>query len=163
MIQRIAPQTGQESVWDYPRPPRLEPTPKRIRVVFNGITIADSTQALRLLETSHPPSYYLPQADLQMAYFTPTPRHTFCEYKGQAHYWTLHVEGQRAENVAWSYPSPNSAYSALKDYVAFYPARMEACFVDEELAIPQAGDFYGGWITSDIVGPFKGGEGTWGW
>jgi uncharacterized protein (DUF427 family) len=163
MIERVVPQSGQESVWDYPRPPRLEACTKRIRIVFNGVKIADSTQTLRLLETSHPPSYYLPPSDLLMEHFTATPRHTFCEFKGQAHYWTLQVGDQRAENAAWSYPKPNAAYSLLKDHLAFYPGRMQACYVDDELVTPQEGDFYGGWITSQIVGPFKGGAGTWGW
>jgi uncharacterized protein (DUF427 family) len=107
--------------------------------------------------------YYLPPADVQMQYLTPTPRQTFCEFKGRASYWTISVNGQTAENAAWSYAQPNRPYAELKDYIAFYPSRMEACFVDEERVTPQEGDFYGGWITSDIVGPFKGGPGTWGW
>lgn len=153
----------QESVWDYPRPPGVEPTGKRVRVIFNGKTIAETTRAIRVLETSHPPAYYIPPDDIQMAYFTLTDRHTVCEYKGMASYWTIRVKGQSAENAAWSYPNPAPGYETIKDYLAFYPSRMEACYVDDELVTPQEGDFYGGWITSEIVGPFKGGPGTWGW
>jgi len=161
--QRIDPQPGQESVWDYPRPPRLEQSGKHIRIVFNGVAIADTHRAIRILETSHPPVYYIPPADVKQEALTLTARHTFCEFKGQASYYTLTINGQRAEEVAWFYAKPSAGYEALKDYVAFYPSRMEACYVDDELVQPQPGDFYGGWITKNIVGPFKGGVGTWGW
>jgi uncharacterized protein (DUF427 family) len=156
-------QPGQESVWDYPRPPRVEPTHKHIRVIFNGVTIADTTRAVRVLETSHPPAYYIPPSDIRMDYFTATSRRTVCEFKGAAGYWTIEVNGQRAENAAWSYAHPQPGYEAIADHLAFYPGRMEACFVGEERVQAQEGDFYGGWITSDIVGPFKGGAGTLGW
>ena len=152
-----------ESVWDYPRPPRVEPTSRRIRVVFNGVTIADTTRAQRVLETSHPPVYYLPPEDVRLEYFTPTPRRTFCEFKGQASYWTITVNGQTAADAAWSYRQPAPGYESLAGWIAVYPGRMDACYVDEERVTPQPGDFYGGWITSDMVGPFKGGPGTWGW
>lgn len=152
-----------ESVWDYPRPPRIEPTSRRIRVVFNGVTIADTTRAQRVLETSHPPVYYLPPEDVRLEYFTPTPRRTFCEFKGQASYWTITVNGQTAADAAWSYRQPAPGYESLAGWIAVYPGRMDACYVDEERVTPQPGDFYGGWITSDIVGPFKGGPGTQGW
>ncbi len=152
-----------ESVWDYPRPPRVEPTSRRIRVVFNGVTIADTTRAQRVLETSHPPVYYLPPEDVRLEYFTPTPRRTFCEFKGQASYWTITVNGQTAADAAWSYRQPAPGYESLAGWIAVYPGRMDACYVDEERVTPQPGDFYGGWITSDIVGPFKGGPGTQGW
>jgi len=161
--ERVIPGSGQESVWDYPRPPRVEPTLKRIRVVFNGVTIADSTRAYRVLETSHPPTYYIPQADIQMAYLTATPRHSFCEFKGEASYWTVVVDGMRAENAAWGYLAPSRGFEAITGHIAFYASRMEACYVDDERVQAQAGDFYGGWITSEIVGPFKGAPGTWGW
>jgi uncharacterized protein (DUF427 family) len=154
---------GQESVWDYPRPPRAEPTSKRIRVVFNGETVADTTRAVRLLETSHPPVYYIPAQDVRMEYLTVASRRTFCEFKGSASYWTLKVGNRRVENAAWSYQTPSSGYEVIKGYLAFYPSKADACYVDDEHAQPQEGDFYGGWITSDIVGPFKGGVGTWGW
>jgi uncharacterized protein (DUF427 family) len=162
-IQPEKPNPHQESVWDYPRPPRVEPTTKRIRIVFNEIVIADTTRAIRVLETSHPPAYYLPQADILMSYLQPTPRRTICEFKGAASYWTLQIGERTAVNAAWSYPDPLPKYQAIQNYLAFYPSLMDACYVDDERVIPQAGDFYGGWITSDIVGPFKGGPGTWGW
>lgn len=163
---RIQPQTpgpGQESVWDYPRPPRVEPTSKHVRIVFNGVVIAETRRALRVLETSHPPVYYLPPADIRMEYLTPTGRGTYCEFKGAARYWTLRVGDRTAENVAWSYPDPAPGFEAIRDHLAFYAGPMDACTVDGERVTPQPGGFYGGWITSDIVGPFKGGPGTLGW
>lgn len=163
MHKRIEPAAGQESVWDYPRPPRLESTSKRIRVVFNGVTIADTTRARRVLETSHPPVYYLPPDDVRLDYFSPTSRTTTCEFKGVASYWTITVGDRAADNAAWSYEKPRPGYEALAGYIAVYPGRMDACYVDDELVQAQPGDFYGGWITSDIVGPFKGGPGTRGW
>ncbi|NDJ34298.1 MAG: DUF427 domain-containing protein [Chloroflexi bacterium] len=163
MRKRIEPGPGQESVWDYPRPPRVEESDRRIRIVFNGETIADSTNAVRVLETSHPPAYYVPVEDVKMAYLTPTNRRTFCEFKGAASYYTIEVGDKTAENAAWAYKTPNKGYEAIKDYIAVYPSQMDACYVDDEQVQPQAGDFYGGWITSEIVGPFKGGPGTWGW
>src|SRR5215207_605743 len=154
---RIPPGPGQESVWDYPRPPRIEASHKHIQVIFNGVTIAETRRALRVLETSHPPVYYIPPEDVRLEYFSATPRSTFCEYKGAASYYTIRV-GQRSEaNAAWFYPQPSAPYAALANYVAVYPSRMDACSVNAELIQPQPGDFYGGWITKDIVGPFKGG------
>lgn len=161
--QRIEPGPGQESVWDYPRPPRLEDSSRHIQIVFNGEIIADSRQAKRVLETSHPPVYYLPPDGIQMGYLHTTPRSTFCEWKGAACYFTLQVGDQTAENVAWAYPNPTEAFLPIQNYIAFYPSRMEACYVDDERVQAQPGDFYGGWITTDIVGPFKGSAGTWGW
>ena len=162
-LQRSPLQPGQESVWDYPRPPRLEDSQKHIQIVFNGETIADTHSAKRVLETSHPPVYYILLEDVKQEYLSRTSRSTFCEWKGQAAYYTLQVGDRVAENVAWFYPNPTDAFREIKDYVAFYPSRMEACYVDGELVTSQPGDFYGGWITSDIVGPFKGAAGTWGW
>ena len=152
-----------ESVWDYPRPPRAEPTSRRVRVVFNGVTVADSTRAVRVLETSHPPVYYLPLEDVAAEHLQPSRRRTFCEFKGEACYYDLEVEGRVAEDAAWYYPQPGGAYEALRGYVAFYPGRVDECYVDDERVQAQDGDFYGGWITSDITGPFKGGPGTVGW
>lgn len=160
---RITPGPGQESVWDYPRPPRLEDSDRHIRVVFNGVVIADSRRTKRVLETSHPPTYYIPPEDVQMQYFQSVPRSTFCEWKGAAVYFTVAVGEQIAEQVAWAYPQPTEAFESIANYIALYPSRMEACYVDDELVQSQPGDFYGGWITSDIVGPFKGDPGTWGW
>jgi uncharacterized protein (DUF427 family) len=162
-LQRQTPLSNQESVWDYPRPPHLEPTNRRIRVVFNGETVADTRHALRVLETSHPPVYYIPPDDIRMEYVTQTPRKTMCEFKGGAIYWTVKVGERLSENAAWSYPDPLPGFEPLKDYLAFYAGRVDACYVDDEQATPQEGDFYGGWITSHVVGPFKGGPGTWDW
>ncbi len=162
-IQPEKPDSGQESVWDYPRPPRTEPTDKRVRVVFNGVTIADTTNALRVLETSHPPAYYIPMADVKMEYLKATPRQTFCEFKGKASYFTVDVNGKTTQNAVWHYPNPTPSFTALKDHIALYPGKMDACYVDDEQVQAQEGDFYGGWITSDIVGPFKGAPGTLFW
>lgn len=161
--QRIQPGPGQESVWDYPRPPRLEDSAKRIQIVFNGIAIADTHQAKRVLETSHPPNYYIPPADINMEYLVRQNRGSYCEWKGEAGYYTVIVGDKQAPNAAWFYPDPTPAFASIKDYVAFYPGLMDACYLNGEKVQPQPGDFYGGWITSDIVGPFKGGPGTWGW
>lgn len=163
MVRRIEPKAGQESVWDYPRPPRVETSNRRIRVIFNGVTLIDSQHTYRILETSHPPTFYIPQDDAKMEYFTRTNRRTICEFKGGALYWTIQVGDKIAENAAWCYPDPTSDFAVIKDYVALYPGKMDACYVDDEQVQAQKGDFYGGWITSEIVGPFKGGSGTWGW
>ena len=162
-IKPIKPKQGQESVWDYPRPPRAEASKKRIRVVFNGVTLIDSTHTVRVLETSHPPVYYIPQSDIKMEHFTAVTRQTFCEFKGVASYWTIKIGEKTLENGAWAYKDPHGGYEAIKDYIAVYPGKMDACYVDDEKVQAQVGDFYGGWITSDIVGPFKGGTGTYGW
>ena len=153
-----------ESVWKYPRPPRLEPTPRRIRVVFGGLTIVDTRRALRLLETSHPPTYYVPLADVAHdALRSAEGPESFCEWKGVATYFDV-VSGEHvARRAAWTYVEPSPAYDALRAHVAFYAASMDACYVDEERVTPQAGGFYGGWITSDVIGPFKGLPGTTGW
>jgi uncharacterized protein (DUF427 family) len=151
MHKRIEPGPGQESVWDYPRPPRIAEISKHIQVIFNGVVIVDTRRAKRILETSHPPVYYIPPEDVQLErYFTPTPRTTFCEWKGAA-------------NAAWFYRQPSHPYEALANHVAFYPGKMDACYVDGERVQVQEGDFYGGWITATILGPFKGGAGTSGW
>ncbi len=163
MNDRIIPKCGQESVWDYPRPPRLEPTSSRIRVVFNEITVADTTDAYRVLETSHPPVYYLPPKDILMEHLRPARGRSSCEWKGAASYYTV-VAGERwAEKGAWYYPDPTGQFSEIRDHVAFFAGLMDACYVDDEKVTPQPGGFYGGWITKDIVGPFKGGPGTAGW
>ena len=162
-FKRIEPKPGQESVWDYPRPPRLENCPKHIRVVFNGVTIADTNRAKRVLETSHPPTYYFPPEDVNMEFLRAIPRTSWCEWKGKAFYYTVTVGEQSAPAAAWSYPDPTPGFVPLRNYLAFYPGQMDACHVDGERVQAKVGDFYGGWITSDIVGPFKGGQGTWGW
>jgi uncharacterized protein (DUF427 family) len=161
--ESIPPQPGQESVWDYPRPPRLEPVEKRIQIVFNGVTIADTQRAMRVLETSHPPTYYLPPEDLAQQYLIPSARSTFCEWKGSGSYYSLKVGEKAAIEVAWYYENPTPNFIAIKNYVAFYADPMDACYVNGEKVTPQPGQFYGGWITSDVVGPFKGEAGSWGW
>lgn len=159
----IKPGPGQESVWDYPRPPRLEACNQLVVVEFAGEVIAQTVKALRILETSHPPNFYIPPQDIRSQFLAPSERHTFCEFKGSASYWTLKVNDHISENAGWYYPEPSSSYRDLKDHVCFYPSRVDACYVDGERVRAQEGDFYGGWITSAVVGPFKGGSGTWGW
>jgi len=161
--KRIEPSPGQESVWDYPRPPVVEDTEKHIEVFFNNVLIADSTDAKRVLETSSPPVYYIPPSDVEMKYLIKSDKKTYCEWKGEASYYTIDVHGTKAENAAWYYPDPTKRFESIRNYIAFYPQLMDACFVDGEIAKAQAGRFYGGWITSDIVGPFKGEPGTEGW
>ena len=158
-----SPGPGQESVWDYPRPPRLEKVDERLRVVFMGVTIAETENGYRVLETSHPPVYYFPPGDVRRDLLTPAPGRSFCEFKGVARYWTLAVGDSRAEKAAWSYPDPSAGFRNIADFLAFYASRVDSCWVGGEQVRSQAGDFYGGWITSRIVGPFKGGPGTRGW
>jgi uncharacterized protein (DUF427 family) len=154
---------GQEWVWDYPRPPRLERSVQVIAVVFDGVEIARSTRAMRILETSHPPVYYIPRDDVRMEFLKPAPGRSFCEWKGSASYYDLATPSRTSPKAAWTYPAPVPSYAMLADAIAFYPGRVDACFVGDERVQAQAGDFYGGWITSEIVGPFKGGPGTAGW
>ncbi|MBC7882638.1 MAG: DUF427 domain-containing protein [Anaerolineae bacterium] len=162
-MQRIEPQEGQESVWDYPRPPRLEATTKQLRILFGGEEIANTVSGWRVLETSHPPVYYLPLADIRIDYLIKSPRSSFCEFKGVATYWTLQIGRESAQDAAWSYEAPTADFESIRGYLAFYASRMQACYVDGEQVQAQVGDFYGGWITEAVVGPFKGGVGTWGW
>jgi len=154
---------GRECVWDYPRPPRLEPTPRHIRVEFAGVVLADTRSAFRVLETSHPPVYYVPPQHVALQHLIASPDSSFCEWKGKAAYYTIVVGTARAENAAWYYPEPTPAFAAIRNHVAFYPAPMDGCFVDGERVAAQPGHFYGGWVTSELVGPFKGGAGTRGW
>ena len=153
-----------ESVWDYPRPPRLEPCARRVRVELGGVVVADSTSAMRVLETSHPPAIYVPPRDVLEGSLRPSAQHrTFCEWKGDARYFDVTAGGRTAEAAAWAYPDPAPAFAALRDHVSFYPGRMDACYLDDERVRSQAGGFYGGWITADIRGPFKGAAGTRDW
>ncbi|GCE14331.1 DUF427 domain-containing protein [Tengunoibacter tsumagoiensis] len=161
--QRIEPGPGQESVWDYPRPPRLEPCTKQIQVICNGLTLVETRSALRVLETSSPPVYYLPPQDCKMEHFLPTTHHSYCEWKGQASYYTIQVGERKIVNGAWYYPRPTRGYEALANYIAIYSSHMDGCYIDGEKVQAQEGDFYGGWITHEIIGPFKGGPGTYGW
>lgn len=143
-----------ESVWDYPRPPRLEPTTREVAVTHRGVSVARTTGAFRVLETSHPPAFYLPPADVRTDLLVPTDHHTFCEFKGVAHYVDLVLPGATVRNVAWYYPDPIESYEDIAGYFAFYPGRVDECTVAGEQVTPQASDFYGGWITSEIIGPF---------
>lgn len=161
--QRVPPGPGQASVWDYPRPPRLEPFRGHIEVIFNGRTILETERAYRALETSHPPTYYLPMGDVAEGVLVPSRRTSRCEWKGQASYFHVRVDDRQADDAAWTYPDPTPDFARIRDHVTFYPDPMDACYVDGERATPQPGRFYGGWITSDVVGPFKGEPGTRGW
>jgi uncharacterized protein (DUF427 family) len=154
---------GQESVWAYPRPPRLEASTRRVRVALDGVIVADSARALRVLETSHPPTYYVHPDDVVWTLVEPAESHgSWCEWKGRAAYWNVRVGTTVVEAAAWSYPEPTAGFAAIANHVAFYPARF-TCHLDDELVTPQPGGFYGGWVTSEVVGPFKGAAGTLGW
>ena len=153
-----------ESVWDYPRPPRVEPSSRRVRVELAGELIVETTRAHRVLETSHPPTYYVPVDDVAPGVLRPSRGNTtFCEWKGSASYYDVLAGDRTVARGAWTYHEPSAGFEVIRDAVAFYPGRMDACFVDDERVAAQAGDFYGGWITSDVVGPFKGSAGTSGW
>ncbi len=151
-----------ENVQSYPRPPALEPVPQRLRVMLNDVVVAETTAALRVLETHHAPTYYIPRGDV-LAVLTPAHGNSFCEWKGVARYWTVEADGGRAEAAAWSYPSPTPRFADLADHLAFYAGKMSACFVGEERVMPQPGDFYGGWVTANLQGQIKGGPGTRHW
>ena len=153
-----------ERVWDYPRPPAVVPGRRRVRVELAGEVLADSIRALRVLETSHPPTIYIPPTDVHEELLAESDaRSTWCEFKGAARYLDAVVHGRRFKVVAWAYPDPSSGYEALRDHVAFYPGRVGAAWLDDERVQAQQGDFYGGWITADLIGPFKGPRGTLAW
>jgi uncharacterized protein (DUF427 family) len=152
-----------ESVWDYPRPPRVEPCTSVIEVVLGGEVVARTASSLRVLETSHPPTYYLPVSAFVEGSLRPAAGTSFCEWKGTAAYLDVIGGDEVAERAAWHYPHPTEPFAALVDHVAVYPGRMDRCTVDGEVVTPQPGGFYGGWITSRVVGPFKGEPGTRGW
>lgn len=154
---------GKESVWSYPRPPVVVPSDRHVLVHFGGSVICDTRRALRLLETSHPPTWYLPRADFSVGSLRPTRRSSFCEWKGSASYLDVVAGDSVAEAQAWTYLAPTAGFAALANYVAVYAASMDGCFVDGERVRPQPGGFYGGWITDDVVGPFKGIPGSIGW
>ena len=159
----VEPGPGQESVWDYPRPPALEPTTAHLVVVLGGVTIAETRGAYRVLETSHPPNYYFPPGSVLNGALVPVDGSSFCEWKGRAHYFDVRGGDRVASRAAWGYAAPSERFAAIRDHVAFFPGLMDACFVDGERVEPQDGGFYGGWITTMVVGPFKGGPGTRGW
>ena len=154
---------GKESVWDYPRPPRLEPVTARIRIVLGGVTVADTAGAYRVLETSHPPNYYLPPDAFTGGTLVRTRRGSYCEWKGEAHYYDVVAGGRTAPDAAWGYDHPTPGFAPIAGYVAVYAGPMDACSVGDERVTPQPGGFYGGWVTDGITGPFKGGPGSDGW
>ncbi len=161
--QPEAPMPGQESVWDYPRPAIAERSDRHVRIEHAGITVADTVAAIRTLETSHPPSWYIPPDAIATGLLRPSDRRSFCEWKGEARYWHVAVGGQIFRDVAWSYPDPTPAFAMLRDHVAFYAGPFDACTIDDARVTPQPGGFYGGWITADLAGPFKGIPGSMGW
>ena len=152
-----------ESVWNYPRPPALQPCTKRVRVELGGRVIADSANALRVLETSHPPTIYIPPGDVDARCFQPAPGRSYCEFKGIATYFDVVAGDRREAGAGWTYRDPVAGYAPLRDHIAVYPGRMDACWLDDERVRAQEGDFYGGWITDDVTGPFKGPPGTRAW
>ncbi len=157
-----APGPGRESVWDYPRPPRLEAEPRELRVLAGDVVLAGTRAGLRVCETASPPTFYLPLRDVRAELLRPAPGHSVCEWKGAAVYWSVRAGGPGIDGAVWSYPEPFEPYAALRDHLAFHPGRL-ACFVDGERAHPQPGGYYGGWITDELAGPFKGEPGTEGW
>ena len=162
-LKRAKPGPGQESVWDYPRPPRVETTAELVEITLGGVVVARSRAALRVLETSHPPTYYLPHADFVVGALVPVEGSSYCEWKGAAAYLDV-VGGDRvAPRGGWTYPTPSRGFEVLRDHVAVMPAAMDRCTVDGQTVQAQQGGFYGGWITPRVVGPFKGGPGTHGW
>lgn len=154
---------GQESVWSYPRPAIAEPSGRHIRIEHCGRVIADTQTSVRTLETSHPPTYYIPPKNVDMAALRRSLRRSFCEWKGSAVYYDLVIDGMVLADIAWSYPDPTPNFTSLRDHIAFYAAPFDGCFVDGERVLPQPGGFYGGWITSDQAGPFKGIPGSRFW
>jgi uncharacterized protein (DUF427 family) len=156
------PAKGQESVWDYPRPPVLAAEKRRVEVRLGDVVIADTQRAIRLLETASPPTVYIPSDDVRQDVLALHPSSSYCEWKGDAQYWALKRGNGAREMVGWSYPKPLPGFEAIAGYLSFYPSRVE-CYVDGERVRPQPGEFYGGWVTKEIVGPFKGGPGTNDW
>ena len=156
----IEPSAGQESVWDYPRPPAIRADSRPVEVIAGGVTIARSMRTYRVCETASPPTFYLPPNDVDLDHLVSVSGRSYCEWKGSAVYWALAASPEQP--VAWSYPKPRARFRKLRDYFSFYPGRIE-CYVAGERVIPQAGGFYGGWITSEITGPFKGDPGTGNW
>lgn len=158
----VEPLPGQESVWDYPRPPRVEPEPREVIVRVGDVDVARTRHALRVLETASPPTVYIPSADVATEYLQPAAGASGCEWKGTARYWHVRVAPVVLEAVGWSYDDPLPAFSAIRGYLSFYPGRI-ACYVDGVRVRAQSGGFYGGWVTPEVVGPFKGDPGTNGW
>ena len=154
---------GQHSVWDFPRPAISERCAARVVIEHMGLVIADTRSAVRTLETSHPPSYYFPPDAVAPGVLRRAAGSSYCEWKGSAFYWDVIIGDRVLPRVGWSYPNPTPPFAMLRDYIAFYAAPFDRCAVDGETVIPQPGTFYGGWITPDLVGPFKGVPGSTGW
>jgi uncharacterized protein (DUF427 family) len=152
----------QESVWDYPRPPKVVADCRRVVIRFGDTRLAETISAYRVLETAGPPTFYVSPRDVRVDLLQPFPGVSVCEWKGTAQYWSLKTSEPAQESVAWSYPSARLPYEIISGYFSFYPGRVE-CFVDEQRVRPQPGYFYGGWITDEIVGPWKGESGTERW
>jgi uncharacterized protein (DUF427 family) len=161
--QPIPPKPGQESVWDYPRPAILEDTDKHLKIICQGIVLAETNRGKRVLETSHPPTYYFPPEDIKLEYLIETPKKNICEWKGRYQYYDVKIGDPLIKYAAWRYFEPTANFVEIQTYYGFVAALMDDCYVNDERVTPQSGDFYGGWITADIVGPFKGEPGTWGW
>ena len=157
------PGPGQESVWDYPRPPRVERVAASVTIRLGGELIADTRDAVRVLETSHPPVYYIPMADFVSGALRDADGSSFCEFKGSARYLDVRGGAEVRPASAWNYPHPSAGFESLRDRVAVYAQQMDECTVDGEVVTPQPGGFYGGWITAAVVGPFKGTPGSQGW
>lgn len=165
-MRRLTPdpvQPGQESVWDYPRPPRVEPSNETIEIRLGGEVVARSTSSFRVLETSHPPTYYVPASGFADGALRPSGGSSFCEWKGKATYFDLVTRRRTAVRAGWTYPTPTRDFEVLLNHIAVMPSLVDECRVDDEVVVPQPGEFYGGWITSRVAGPFKGGPGSWGW
>ena len=156
------PASGQESVWDYPRPPLMVPDRRLVEVRVGELLIAQTRGAIRVLETASPPSFYLPPEDVRTELLQPVGGHSFCEWKGRASYFDVTAPSCVIAQAAWSYEQPLEAFARLADHIGFYPGRI-ACYVDGQSVRPQAGGFYGGWVTDEVVGPSKGEAGTGGW
>ncbi|NJN84869.1 MAG: DUF427 domain-containing protein [Caldilineaceae bacterium] len=156
------PGVGQESVWDYPRPPRLAPDTRHIQVRAGDRVLADSRRTIRVLETASPPTFYIPPEDVTIALLRPAPGASVCEWKGAARYWALFEGPTAAAEIGWSYPNPTDGFAAIAGFFSFYPSRV-LCTVNGEVVNAQPGGFYGGWVTGEIVGPFKGKPGTGHW
>ncbi len=160
---RVPPGAGQESAWDYPRPPRIEPVRRVLKVEWAGRVLAETSRGLRVLETASPPTYYFPLEDVRTDLLEPSHRTTICEWKGAARHWNARDADRTTPDVAWGYPDPRAGYEALAGRLAFYPRRVDACWVGSERVVAQPGEYYGGWITSLVTGPFKGAPGTEHW
>lgn len=158
----VEPGPGQVSVWDFPRPPQLSPDAREVVVRWGGSEVACTRGSIRVLETSHPPTWYLPWRDVDRRFFEPASGSSFCEWKGPARYWSLVDGRRRLPRHAWSYPDPLEGAEALADCVAMYASQLDIT-VDGGAVRPQPGGFYGGWITAELVGPFKGDPGSEGW